>query len=173
METKFKDVAHLYLGCKVQYVGIINGKEIGKYKMDYGTTHSSDDFFQVKNFNPPAEITGMKIGYLKRINWNKHSSNVYEIGTFQNGLKKYFANSLRDVKPILYPLSAMTEDQKDYLQFEIYGSVGEYFSTAVKENKKYTIDWRCAADITAYLLSQHFDLFGLIESGQAIDATTI
>lgn len=163
MKTEFKDVAHLYLGCRVQYIGILNGKEIGKYQMDYNDTHSPHGIFQGANFNPPAEIVGTRTGYLKRINWNKHSGNVYEIGTFQHGLKKYYANSLCDVKPILYPLSVMTKEQMNKWK-EIGGNV-----TVFDVGKMRDIN----AHVTAYLLSQHFDLFGLIESGQAIDATTI
>lgn len=170
METKFKDVAHLYLGCKVEYVGILNGKEIGKYQRNYNDTHSSHGIFQGANFNPPAEIVGMRIGYLKRINWNKKSGNVYEIGVFHHGLKKYYPNSLNEVKPILYPLSAMTDEQKQ--RRDEFGTIGWNSVEKQTENIQLAVQLRQSHEV-AYLLSQHFDLFGLIKSGQAIDATTI
>ncbi len=61
-------------------------------------------------------------------------------------------------KPILRPLSDMTEDES------------EFVADAAWQGKP-TIYMN--AEITAYLLSKHFDLFGLIEAGLAIDKTKL
>lgn len=61
------------------------------------------------------------------------------------------------VKPILRPLSDMT---------------GEERSTA-KELSNGTFLYRTCAETTQFLLSKHFDIFGLIESGLAIDKTKL
>ncbi len=189
METQFKDVAHLYLGCKVQYIGVVNGKDIAKYVKEYDELNGKEIMPNFKpDFNPPEENHGFKIGHLKRINWNKHSGNVYEIGTFQHGLKKYYTNSLIDVSPVLYPLSAMTVP----IMKAWYNSIKEYdnhpevqlgeddFKLATYEVQNHGMDAfdmrynkTLVPHLIAFLLSQYFDLFGLIESGQAIDATTI
>ena len=75
-------------------------------------------------------------------------------------------------KPILYPLSSLTEGfDEELLAMKPY--IGE-------ENKS-LFDWTCRKENTieahairvAYLLSHHFDLFNLIESGEAIDVTTL
>lgn len=59
---------------------------------------------------------------------------------------------------ILRPLSDMTEKESEYL------------SDAALSGKP-TI--YVNAEVTKYLLSKHFDLFGLIEYGLAIDKTTL
>lgn len=60
-------------------------------------------------------------------------------------------------KPILRPLSDMTEDEADNIGIEWLSNYGseDKFSAAQFHN----------------LLSLHFDLFGLIEIGEAIDST--
>jgi hypothetical protein len=62
------------------------------------------------------------------------------------------------VKPILRPLSSMTDKERN---------------TALKIGVSYSDSWCGGAERTKYLLSKHFDLFGLIATGLAIDATTI
>ncbi len=63
------------------------------------------------------------------------------------------------LKPILRPLSDMTEDEDQEFEYIRYKKdLSIYEGTAMQ---------------TAYLLSKNFDLFGLIESGLAIDATTL
>lgn len=68
---------------------------------------------------------------------------------------------LSRIKPLLRPLSSMTEEeQHDYAGF------GHATGTAFG-------DIKLQARRTAYLLSHHFDLFGLIDAGLAIDKTSI
>lgn len=65
------------------------------------------------------------------------------------------------VKPILRPLSSMTEDE--YLEAHEIGA-------AFNEENRYELMQSMAA-VTQYLLSKGFDLFGLIESNLAISST--
>ena len=76
-----------------------------------------------------------------------------------------------EYKPILRPLIDMKPDEIVY--------IGEYlkmgFANAeIIKNHKYC--WSLVhlnPNVFVYLLSKQFDLFGLIEAGVAIDATTI
>lgn len=73
-------------------------------------------------------------------------------------------------KPYFFPLSNMTEEQKQYISdrwginedfdFEIDPNWGEYF-----------VDLRDAVDYINWLNENHFDYRGLIPKGLAIDAT--
>jgi len=112
METKFKDVAHLYLGCDIV--------------------------------------------------WKQYSGD-YTDGTY--GTDLYNSKLLREISlgngkaiPILRPLSDMTEEEYQHTSVCV----------SIESN-----DYIREAENTLYLLSKHFDLFRLIESGQAIDAATL
>lgn len=73
------------------------------------------------------------------------------------------------VKPILRPLADITEEEEEYIQHEIHGSISNHFANAIKKHEKYVVDWRISSEVVMFLLKQHFDLFGLIESNLAID----
>ena len=75
-----------------------------------------------------------------------------------------------EIKPYLFPLSSMTEEQKKYItdrwgineefDFEINPDWGEYF-----------VELGDIVDFIDWLNENHFDYRGLIEKGLAIDAT--
>lgn len=65
--------------------------------------------------------------------------------------------NVSDVKPYLFPLSSMTEEQKD-----IFGKL--WWNTKGLNMAMHAIDW---------LNKNHFDYRGLIEKGLAIDATDL
>lgn len=113
METQFKDVAHLYIGC---YVMVMPDNEI-------------------------AELQGI-------LNGMAYTS------------IRGAARGIDDVKPFLRPLSDCSKDENNYLYTE--------FDEDIYESKA-----EMCADVTRWFLSKRFDLFGFIESGQAIDATTL
>lgn len=115
MATKFKDVAHLYLGCEIK-------TEEGVGTLNEVSTEKSDEAF----------ITS------------------YDL---VSAYPKY-----DEFKPILRPLSDMSVTERDtaYAQYEIERTMIE-----------------AGAARTAYLLSLGFDLFGLIENGEAIDKTKL
>ena len=81
--------------------------------------------------------------------------------TFDNSYRLLFLGTkLGYVKPYLFPLSSMTEEQeKEYALLQ---------TSAGKEGFLYA--WNCAT-MMKWLLENHFDYNGLIEKGLAIDAT--
>ena len=76
--------------------------------------------------------------------------------------------SINDVKPYLFPLSSMTEEQ--------YNEFFSYYHNIEMAEVKSSSDYLKAAYIGddakySWLNSHHFDYRGLIERGLAIDAT--
>ena len=67
---------------------------------------------------------------------------------------------LSEVKPYLFPLSSMTEEQYDEYTDMGYSTTERWWSMA----NYHQIDW---------FNKNHFDYRGLIEKGLAIDATTM
>jgi hypothetical protein len=155
---KLEDYLHLYLGCDVQADGNLVGKLLGYsargFKEDdvmvFYTVQMSDDEDYWTVFNDDR--------------------------------------SMDRIKPILRPLSDMTQEEaiETTKPVVIYGNVRKY---EVYENSfgKKVVSWGesmrekyVPQDETCYvprqfvfLLSKHFDLFGLIEAGIAIDKTKI
>ena len=67
--------------------------------------------------------------------------------------------TIEDIKPYLFPLSSMTEEQKrDY----------QYITERWMNDPTYTI-----SDSFDWLHKNHFDYRGLIEKGLALDATNL
>jgi hypothetical protein len=117
METTFKQVAHLYMGCLVMIKGEV---------------------------------------------YRWHSYNVITGDIFCTNIqpkKNVFAANIASVKPILRPLKSITE-QEDQVDFK-------------QANGGLFIDQFIYSDGFFWLTKNRFDLFDLIESGQAIDATTL
>lgn len=67
-----------------------------------------------------------------------------------------------DIKPYLFPLSNMTEEQS--MEFALL-QVNTH-----KDGFLYVCD---CANMMKWLLKNHFDIYGLIEKGLAIDATNL
>ena len=74
----------------------------------------------------------------------------------------FYYNKIVEIKPYLFPLSSMTEEQYDQL----------YIDSRVKNDSIDILD-ALANDMDAidWLNENHFDYRGLIEKGLAIDAT--
>jgi len=123
---KFKDVAHLYLGCRIMYEGEISTLE-----------------------------SFASSGLVGDGNRDESGEGWYDIS---------------EIKPILRPLSSITEDEANHINHEIFGGLGNFFSEAVKSNEKYVIDWRISSEVVLFLIKQGFDIFGLIEADEAIPA---
>ena len=76
--------------------------------------------------------------------------------------------SINDVKPYLRPMSSMTEEQKkkyNCLKHTVFGYHYEY-GDVVEEIELYE-----SPESFVYLIENHFDYYGLIPMGLAIDAT--
>ena len=94
-------------------------------------------------------------------------NNGYICGIINN--QSYWAvfNPL-ELKPYLYPLSSMTEEQKkEYNRLKHEVPVCHYeYGDVVEEIELYD-----SPESFEYLIENHFDYRGLIEKGLAIDAT--
>ena len=85
-------------------------------------------------------------------------------------------NNIEQVKPYLFPLSSMTEEQK----FECFKGtpleIDKYGDIAVKDNSyggsQYT-DLEIYLEVINWLLKNHFDFRGLIPKGLAVDCTNL
>ena len=80
---------------------------------------------------------------------------------------------IEDVKPYLFPLSSMTEEQKQFFNNLPIG-IDKYGDISTKDdlsgNSLYT-DLELYLEVIDWLNANHFDYRGLIEKGLAIDAT--
>ena len=87
-----------------------------------------------------------------------------------------YSLSIEHIKPYLFPMSSMTEEQcyDFYCRFvenEIdYNDFKKYYFDGCLWNKVLTLISDCG-DIIDWLNKYHFDYRGLIEKGLAIDAT--
>lgn len=153
-EKKISDYLHLYLGCDVQTpdgVGKLhsvsveaNGKRSNRIKVFFGRMVKTENSID---------------GYDKHRN---HGSYLIEQESYvginaPEGTPPEFTMP-GGCKPILRPLSDMTNE--DWIT---------YYRILDGQNDKPGIE--CKAEAMLFLLSKHFDLFSLIESGIAIDKT--
>jgi hypothetical protein len=141
MEKNIKDYLHLYMGCKC---------------------HTPDGIMELSYVK---DGSNWPVWFDEKCN-EANSEILSNYGCCAKGYK------YNQVKPILRPLSDMTEEEKN----ELLQVDREYTSANILPNiplgrllvLHYT---ERQAQITRYLLSKHFDLFGLIPAGLAIDAT--
>ena len=70
-------------------------------------------------------------------------------------------------KPILRPLSDMTEEEEKYVGLGLKAGIAN--ASMLKSRYFHSM----TPKVFYYLLSKHFDLFGLIESGFAVNAAEI
>ena len=106
---------------------------------------------------------------LKRTNCHnssKHKVNEKDIYSFRTGKPleedygqhDYYKVVVTDIKPYLFPLSSMTDEQ-----YKVYHElIGGMFGTSVLINFEV---------LTDFFHANHFDYRGLIKKGLAIDAT--
>lgn len=74
---------------------------------------------------------------------------------------------LDEIKPYLFPLSSMTEEQK--VEFDKMAELDvEYIITLIKNDVR---NWTSGLNRLNWLLKNHFDVYDLIPMGLANDAT--
>ena len=78
----------------------------------------------------------------------------------------FYYNEIVEIKPYLFPLSSMTEEQK-----EEYNLLRDFVPTYHHEIGDMIEDTYDTCESIDYLNAHHFDYRGLIEKGLAIDAT--
>lgn len=153
--TQLKDVTHFYLGSEVEVIQSFSSNPAWLWE---NGIHILDG----------AMLEAIEIQYSFT-------------GLSDANLENYIMLRLR-------PLSSMTESEKEHLATMLYLNEGESindFPIIEKERMlKQTLinitdnfggphmaSWRIGFLVMLYLLKNSFDLFGLCESGQAIDKT--
>ena len=109
---------------------------------------------------------GVKVLYNTQIFEVQYIEPMYEeIKLLDN---ENYTLSIDEVKPYLFPLSSMTEEQKkEYYSWKHEVFVCHYeYGDVVEEVELYD-----SPESFEYLIENHFDYRGLIEKGLAIDAT--
>lgn len=77
-----------------------------------------------------------------------------------------------EVKPYLFPLSSMTEEQLYELR-ELFGFEIEFFNGFIKLSSRSTLEYLEMVAIVEWFYKNHFDINGLIPMGLALDATNL
>ena len=78
--------------------------------------------------------------------------------------------SIEDIKPYLFPISSISEEQKKYIS-DRWG-VNEDFDFEIDPNwGEYFVDLCDSVDFINWCYENHFDINGLIPKGSALDAT--
>lgn len=75
-----------------------------------------------------------------------------------------------EVKPYLFPLSSMTEEQLYELR-ELFGFEIEFFNGFIESSSRNTLEYLEMVAIIEWFNKNHFDYRGLIDKGLALDAT--
>lgn len=159
METhlKLKDICHLYLGCPIDRIDF-NTKSNNKRKSDTLTVAALRTIIEYDNHADIKlklrKLDSMKDGERKdiwKIIFNREFPNA--------GQSKYFPERNLTSEPRWVLMSGC-----ERVGIELNGDVW-----ADSDLHK----WKFSPHaITVYLLSKHFDLFNLIENGEAIDIST-
>lgn len=90
--------------------------------------------------------------YFEELDWKEHDGFV----------------NVEYCKPYLFPLSSMTEEQREELQ-KLYF---DYISDEIFNDTEFVYHYDCI-HLIDWLNKNHFDVFGLIPLGLAIDATDL
>ena len=80
-------------------------------------------------------------------------------------------DSVSKIKPYLFPLSSITEGQKDQISQLLLDAKIEYTPYEEDYNHLLVSSVKQANALINYCLANHLDINGLIEKGLAIDAT--
>lgn len=137
-----------------------------------------------------ARLTYGVKAYVK--NWSKldrkYYEGVYTVDSIHPSLNNILAYSEKFsvevivgyddyvIKPYLFPLSSMTEEQKNECFKGTPLEIDKYGDIAVKDNlygnSQYT-DLEIYLEVIDWLLKNHFDIYGLIKKDLAIDCTNL
>lgn len=158
---------YLPYGLKVQYEGIINGNELSKH---YAKNKQKNGSFDM-SYKSLEQIKGLKNGYIKKVEFWKNGS-VYFLGIKSMGLKPFHKI---EFKPILRPLSDLTKEIEHNGE-KFVPSEKLAFHLFEKSDREYYLNG--GINGVPFWVSQkyfewHFDVFGLIEKGLAINKNDI
>lgn len=161
-ERKLSDYLPFYLGCEVEYEGVLNGKEL-KAELQA----NKHDVFYIPKIQ---EIKGMKRGFLREIRVSQDGSyTVCKVG--RRGLKSFWG--VPDFKLVLRPLSDITYDE--FIEAgKLHVAGGGRIGITIEEIKDKDLQREpIRPEVFRYLLSRGFDLFNLIPDRLAIDKSTL
>ena len=82
--------------------------------------------------------------------------------------------SVDDVKPYLFPLSSMTEEQKNELREMEWSFDNSTICNIIECLGTYRayVDHSCCSELVDWCIKNHFDIHGLIPMGLANDSTS-
>lgn len=157
---------------KVQYYGIINGKELSEYNKKWNEDNHDLSIFDPDGtcFHPPKEIKGIKEGYLKVVEaWD--SGATYLIGRKHHGLKKCYGYE-GDFKPILRPLSDFATDTAIILMNKFHCDLDTIHEVWDLNNTSITLEEISLSTYNMFC-KNHIDFNELIDKNLAIDINTL
>jgi hypothetical protein len=163
MEIQLKHIlAYSGTNVLVKYKGITNGKELGEYiKEDQAL-----DIFDHPERDRPEEVYGWKTGLIKKVETYLKFWKI-RVG---NGHKNIHACDFgKDAFLVLRPLPDLTDKfYWDNLMDGDYVISKEDIQEIIETPRGLRKYWQ-----TDYLFKHHFDVFGLIEKGLAVDFNTL
>lgn len=118
---------------------------------------------------------GVKVLYKNKVFSVDYISAIYE--EIKLDIPDNYTIDISEIKPYLFPLSSMTEEQKSYLHnytnFEI-NLFGDLVVKVFDEDDDYiSTDISDCMSFINWLIKNKFDIYGLIPKGLAIDATNL
>jgi len=177
MKLELKHLApYLPYELKVQYEGILNGKQLSEYKKlepkNEMICKSEIEEYNNWVFAYPKTIEGEKISEIKGIKFFKNYASIH-VGKRFSYSKTVFCNN---IKPILRPLSDLRNKELDYwieLAEVTETMTPDYLIKSLIEKYSYSMDFEKYQKVLEYFNENHFDYMSLIEQGLAIDINTL
>lgn len=175
MNKDIKDCLHYYLGCEVEYYNYIsNAWCIGILR---GVT---DDYAWIKDDGNGCHFSDLKPILRPLSDMSEEEAGWVYNYSFQFGLTTQLGNYFDyDIRKIMNEDKVASLDirriDRPHHSVNILMDGTSIVFNDEEMNEKPKFCWRCmnGAIQFHYLLSKHFDIFGLIEEGLAIDKTII
>lgn len=162
METQFKDVAHLYLGCKMQDI-FLQGDYEPSVLLGINTKGAAGNLeFLADGVWQMAAIFKPILRPLSSMTDAEFKEAVFLRWGISRDIIEQKVSEIKRLKEVQHPVKYGTSIPYVGLDKE-----GKHYISATLSQQSLT------PSQTIFFLKNHFDLFGLIENGQAIDATTL
>lgn len=153
---KFKDVAHFYLGCKMQdNESLVTGRLTAVYNDISIAVNDEVDYYPFEYkplLRPLSDITDEEKREVYKLIFNREFPKTGQI--------YWRADQSLTAEPRWILMTGV-----DRVGIEMNGTVWADCDLHHYKHNQHAI--------TTYLLSMHFDLFGLIESGEAVELTIL
>lgn len=181
MNLEYKHLApYIIHGVTVQYTGIINGAEIKAYDKIKPSYDASHDFVQAYYDAYPPQIEGIKYGKLKQVTVNKNCIE-WKVGKYNGHLKSI---ACKNIRMVLRPMDDLTKEitigkkkfvpLTELLRESNFNVDNMSWDEQLSYLNVFTFDSGSLILIDAELLcSWHFDIFGLINHGLAVNMNTL